>query len=221
MYLFLKLMFIGIQLICKVVLAFRCIAKRISYIYTYIYTHIHIYISVIYIHTYIHIYISVIYIHTHTYIHSFSLFFPYKSLQSIEQSSLCYTVSLYLAYLVYIQYVQQYVYVNPNLPIYPSPPFSPHDNYKFSTSLILFLFCKQVHQYHFLDSTYKHYHDICFLCVTYFTQYDHLQTHPCWCKWHYFVLFLRLSNIPLHICTTSLSFPLLMDIQDTSMCWLL
>ena len=136
MYLFLKLMFIGIQLICKVVLVFRCIAKRISYIYTYIYTHIHIYISVIYIHT-------------HTYIHSFSLFFPYKSLQSIEQSSLCYTVSLYLAYLVYIQYVQQYVYVNPNLPIYPSPPFSPHDNYKFSTSLILFLFCKQVHQYHF------------------------------------------------------------------------
>ena len=38
-----------------------------------------------------------------------------------------------------------------------------------------------------------------FLCLTYFTQYDNLQVHPCCCKWHYFILFLRLSNIPLHL----------------------
>ena len=43
-----------------------------------------------------------------------------------------------------------------------------------------------------------------FLCLTYFTQYDNLQVHPCCCKWHYFVLFLQLSNIPLCICTTSI-----------------
>ena len=28
-----------------------------------------------------------------------------------------------------------------------------------------------------------------FLCLTYFTQYDNLQVHPCCCKWHYFILF--------------------------------
>ena len=40
-----------------------------------------------------------------------------------------------------------------------------------------------------------------FLCLTYFTQHDNLQVHPCHCKWHYFVLFLQLSNIPLYVCT--------------------
>ena len=39
--------------------------------------------------------------------------------------------------------------------------------------------------------------------------------HPCCCKWHYFVLFLWLSSIPLYICTTSsLSIPLSMDIYN-------
>ena len=28
-----------------------------------------------------------------------------------------------------------------------------------------------------------------FLCLTYFTLYGNLQLHPCWCKWHYFILF--------------------------------
>ena len=40
-----------------------------------------------------------------------------------------------------------------------------------------------------------------FLCLTYFTQYDNL------CS------FLWLSNIPLYICTTSLSIILMMDIE--------
>ena len=43
------------------------------------------------------------------------------------------------------------------------------------------------------SSTYKRYHMIfVFLCLTYFTQYDKLQVHPCCCRWHYFVLFYGL-----------------------------
>ena len=34
--------------------------------------------------------------------------------------------------------------------------------------------------------------------LTYFTQYDNLQFHPCSCKRNYFILFLWLSSIPLH-----------------------
>ena len=33
-----------------------------------------------------------------------------------------------------------------------------------------------------------------FLCLTYFTQYDNLQVHPCCYKWHYFI-FLWLNCI--------------------------
>ena len=40
----------------------------------------------------------------------------------------------------------------------------------------------------FLDSPYKQYYTIfVFLCLTYFTLYDHL--HLYCCKWHYFILF--------------------------------
>ena len=36
-----------------------------------------------------------------------------------------------------------------------------------------------------IDFTYKGYHKILvFLCLTYFTQDDNLQDHPCHCKWH-------------------------------------
>ena len=45
-----------------------------------------------------------------------------------------------------------------------------------------------------------------FLFLTYFTQYDSLQFHPCCCKWHLALFaFLWLSSIPLLICTISLS----------------
>ena len=61
-----------------------------------------------------------------------------------------------------------------------------------------------------------------FLFLTYFTQYDNLQVHPCYRKWHYFILFLWLSSIPLYICTTScLPIHLSMNIQVVSMSWLL
>ena len=56
-----------------------------------------------------------------------------------------------------------------------------------------------------------------FLCLTYFTQYDNVQIHPCCCKWHYFILFLWLSNTPLYACnTSSLAIPLSMDVQVAS-----
>ena len=42
-----------------------------------------------------------------------------------------------------------------------------------------------------------------FLCQTYFTLYDKLKVHQCCCQWHYFILFLWVTNIPLCISTTS------------------
>ena len=53
-------------------------------------------------------------------------------------------------------------------------------------------------------------HDVC-LSLSDFTQYDSLWVHSRHCKWHYFGLFLWLSDIPLDMCTTSsLSIPPLM-----------
>ena len=44
--------------------------------------------------------------------------------------------------------------------------------------------------------------DIC-LSLTYFSQYDNLQGHPCCCKWHYFILFY--SRVVFHyICVPHL-----------------
>ena len=85
---FLKIIFIGVQLIYNVVLV-SAVAEQ-----------------------------SVIHIHIST---LFQILFPYRSLQSTEQSCLCYTVGHYFIYSV----VYMCIYVNPNLPIYPSPPFLP------------------------------------------------------------------------------------------------
>ena len=63
--------------------------------------------------------------------------FPFRLLQSIEQSSLCYTVGPCWLFILYIV-----VCVNPNLPIYPSPPFPLGNRSLFSTSVTLSLFCK-------------------------------------------------------------------------------
>ena len=46
------------------------------------------------------------------------------------------------------------IYVKPNLPIHPTTPSHPVSTFPFSTSVFLFLPCKQIHLYHFLDSTY-------------------------------------------------------------------
>ena len=58
------------------------------------------------------------------------------------------------------------VYVNPNLPVYSSPTFLLGTINLFSTSMILFLFCKRSICTIILDSTYKQYHMIfIFLCL--------------------------------------------------------
>ena len=61
------------------------------------------------------------------YIYSFQTLFPYRLLQNIEYSSLCYTEVL----VGYLFYMQQGVCVNPNLLIYPSPTPFPFGNHKF------------------------------------------------------------------------------------------
>ena len=58
-----------------------------------------------------------------------------------------------------------------------------------SMSVSLFLFPRQIQYCHILDSMYRRYHMV-FLFLTYFTQYDNLQLHPCCCKWHYFIPFM-------------------------------
>ena len=48
--------------------------------------------------------------------------FSFRSPQSIEQSSLCYTVCSHKLSILYIVSIV-YIYVNPNLPIHPTLPF--------------------------------------------------------------------------------------------------
>ena len=91
----------------------------------------------------------------------------------------------------YLSYIQQCVYFNPNLPIYPSPSLPP-GVHKFVFYICNSISVLQVSSFAplVLDLTYKQYYMIfVFLCLTQFTQYDDLQVHPCYCKWHYFVLF--------------------------------
>ena len=53
-----------------------------------------------------------------------------------------------------------------------------------------------------------------FIFLIYFTYYDNFTVHPCYRKWHYFIIcLLWLSSISLCVCTiSSLSIHLLMDI---------
>ena len=53
----------------------------------------------------------------------------------------------------------------------------------------LFLFYKQDHLYHSLDSTCMWYHMLfVFLWLAYFVWYDNFYVHPCCRKWHYFIV---------------------------------
>ena len=93
--------------------------------------------------------------------------------------------------------------------------------YLFSTPVSLFLLCKYVHLYCFSRfHIYVLIHDICF-SFSHFTMYDSLlgpSTSLQMAQFHSFFL----AGIPLYIYITSaLSIPLLMNIQVTSMCWLL
>ena len=82
------------------------------------------------------------------------------------------------------------------------------------TAVSLFVLCKSFHLYFFLDSTDKQsYTTFAFPFLTYLTLYDSLgpSTSLQMIQFHFF---LWPNNIPLYICiTSSLSIPLLMDIQ--------
>ena len=86
---------------------------------------------------------SVMHIHIST---LFQIVFPYRSLQSTEQSSLCCTVGLYqLSILNIVVCICQSQ--SPNLSL---PPLTPLVTISlFSPSVTLFLFCRQVHLYPF------------------------------------------------------------------------
>ena len=79
------------------------------------------------------------------------------------------------------------------IPPHPPPParhFPPWCPYVCSLHLCLFLPCKPVHLYIFLDSTYmRQYTIFVFLFLTYFTLYDCLYVHPHLYKWPNFVPF--------------------------------
>ena len=123
--------------------------------------------SYIYVGVYICIYICPLF---------FRFFSPYRSLQSIWiEFPVLYSRSFILHIVLYIcQYICQSQSHNLSLPLL----FPPGTIRSFSTSVTLFLLCKYVHLYHFLDSTYKQYHMIfVFLCPTYFTQCD-VETWP-------------------------------------------
>ena len=82
----------------------------------------------------------------HIYIYSrcFGVSFPLRSPQSPEFPDA--TQQGLISYLIsYPFYTQQNIYVNPNLPIHPAPPLPPLVSIRlFSTSVSLFLLCKQV-----------------------------------------------------------------------------
>ena len=105
--------------------------------------------------------------------------FPFRSPQSTEQSSLCHTVD---SNQLSILYTVVYIYVNPNLPVHPTPflPWYPYDCTLFLC--VYFCFANKI-----IYTTFSRFHiyvltdDICF-SLSYFTlqyiQYDNLQVHP-------------------------------------------
>ena len=122
----------------------------------------------------------------------------------------------------YLFYTQQCMYVSPNLPIHPTPFFPPPrlvSIHLSSTSVSQFLFANKI-----ICTTFFRFHiyaligEICFLLFDLLYSVSrsiHISINDP------VSFFLWLSNIPLYICTTSLSIPLLMDIQVASMSWLL
>ena len=70
----------------------------------------------------------------------------------------------------------------------------------FSTSVILFLFCRWVHLCHILDYIYKWYRMVLFfLFLTSFIQYDNLQFYLCCCKWYSFHCWVIFHYIYIYI----------------------
>ena len=121
---------------------------------------------------------------------------------------LCYIVGSYQVSILYTEMCLS----SPTSQFICPPPYPLVTVSLFSASVTLLLFCELSSFVPFF--WILHTSDIIwyFLSVSDVTQYDHLWVHQCCCKWHYFVLFLWLSNISLSVYTTSLSIPLSMDI---------
>ena len=75
--------------------------------------------------------------------HCFLDSFPYRSLQSVAQSSLCYTIGYQLSVLYRVVCICQ----SQSPSLFLSPPWSPQ--VCFLCQGTLFLFCKQVHLYYY------------------------------------------------------------------------
>ena len=89
---------------------------------------------------------SAIYLHTSP---LFQISFPFRSSQSLEYSSVCYTGGS-----CYLFCIQQCIYVSPSLPIHPTPPY-PCNIPKFVLYIWVSLFANKFIYIIFLDSTYR------------------------------------------------------------------
>ena len=78
-------------------------------------------------------------IHVHIYIHYFFRFFFHIGHYRVLSRVPCAIQQVVISYLFYIQ---QCVYVNPSLPINPSPPYPLVTISLFSTSVALYLYCR-------------------------------------------------------------------------------
>ena len=123
---------------------------------------------------------------------------------------------------VYLFYMQQSVYVNPDLPIYSFLPYPLVTIKLFSTSVTLCF----VNKFICIIFQIPDISDIiCYFSFSliYFTHYDNLQVHPL-LQTALLHIFLWLSDIPLYYIYVphfSLSIPWSMNLQVTSMSWLL
>ena len=92
---------------------------------------------------------------TESYIYMHSLLyivFHHVLYQETGCISLCCTVDL----IAYLFQMQQFASINPKLPVHPTPSLLPLTTTSlFSMSMSLFLFCRQVHLCHILDSRQK------------------------------------------------------------------
>ena len=133
-----------------------------------------------------HVYSKVIHLHIYIYpLFFLKMPFLYRTLQSFEQSSLCYMAGSYKLSILYIvMYICQLQ--SPSLPL----PSLSSGNCKFVFYICDSISVLQINSSVFLfkDSTLKQYH-MMFVFLSDFTRYDNLQVYPCCCIWNHFVLF--------------------------------
>ena len=131
---------------------------------------------------------KVIQLHIHTYPFPFKFFSQLGCCRILSRVPLLQTRSQLVIHSKYSCVYKSHV--NPQIPNYSFPNPSPMITAtSFSKPVSLFLFCKYVHLYYFLRFCRKVLSCNAFLSLTYFTQCDDLKVHPCWCKWHGFILF--------------------------------